>query len=380
MCNRLETFSKAAIANLELQCSEHKRNAEAQLKYSEICLTSQRETLQTLTQDQDDSLTWFGEVNHSKKITSEARKALHKLNIQIGEIEFVPDQKLLELMTEVSTLGMCKLSFNRDPAVIYKIIDQRSIRIVPARGNKDCNITGACRVSDGNVLLTDRSNKKLLRLDIDSTKVRDELRFSSEPWAICMINSKEAAVSFPEEQKNVKFISITNKLKIRRSMKLRHTCRALAFQGDELIVADQGVYVYVYKLNGILVRKISKDGLNETRLSDYYSIAVNENLIVLADWIEGILAFDRNGKLIWKYDGTDLKRAGGLCFDENGNILACGSQSINVVHIDRNGKKIGEIANTAHGLMYPTTLCFDEERSTIVVAQREADFILFRVQ
>lgn len=380
MSKRLDAFEKEALQSLDAIFTEYKENTESHLKEADRCLTSHSENLKTMTVDEEEIFKRINECKESKRAIKQIQNALHKLKVQIADTEFIPDSNLTDVISKVTTLGVCRLSFRRDPTVLYEVIEKREVRMVSEKSSHDCNITGAALMPDGRVLLADRSNKRLVRLDTVSNGVKDYVNFQTEPWSVCSIHASEAAVSFPEEQNNVKFIRIDKKMRISRSLKLRHTCRALAYDGEELLVTDQGIFVSIYTLDGTLLRKFSKNGHFDSRLTDFHSIAVKDNLIVVADWNEGLLAFDKNGQIVWKYDDRDLKRAGGLCFDKNGNVIACGSQSINLIQINGNGKKIGEIANSSNGLVYPTTVCFDEQRALIIVAQQEANTVFFCVR
>jgi hypothetical protein len=377
---QIDTFEKESIQNIEKALTEYVKKTETDLSEAKRRLSMRIDCLESVLHETEPSMIKIFEIKECQLEITETREALHKLKIQIPEIEFLPNDKLLNLLSETKSLGACQLNFRRDPTMLYEIAEKRETRVVPEKSNNNCNITGLVVLADGSVLLADRSNKKLIRLGADTYAIKNTIKFSSEPWAVCTVNSTEAVVSFPEEQKNIKFINVTNKIKVSRTMKLRHTCRGVAFDGNVLLVTDQGVFIYVYKLDGTLLTKFSKDGHAESQLTDFYAIAVRDDLIVVADWNEGLLAFDTSGKLIWKQNDPDLKRPSGVCFDETGNILACGSQSINVKQINREGKKIGEVANTSNGLVYPTSLWFDIRKSLLIVSQQEANTVVYRVR
>lgn len=379
MLKQIDKFEKESIHNIEISFRDYVKKTEDVLTEAKERLSMRTDYLESIQSVNEPSMLKIHEFKESQLEITETREVLHNLKILIPDIKFLPNDKLLTLSSEITSLGTCQLSFKRDPTVLYKIAEKREARVVPEKSNNNCNITGLVGLSDGSVLLADRSNKKLIRIEDKTFKIRNIIKFSSEPWSVCAINESEAVVSFPEEQKNIKFISVTNKMKVSRFLKLRHTCRGLAFEGNVLYVTDQGVFVYIYNVDGTLLTKFSKDGHVESTLTEFYAIAVNKDLVVVADWVEGVLAFDTSGKLIWKHNETDLKRTSGICFDECGNILACGSQSINVIHLDREGKRTGEVANTSNGLLYPTALWFDSRKSQLIVSQQEANTVLFRV-
>lgn len=373
----LENFEKNTIEKLDSHILEYQRETDAELKKAEAMLIEIEEQLKGLQESEVFTKEMYVEFKQSKKMVDEENDRLYKLKIQVTKIDFTKDSKFSSLLHDSMALGDCQLKLSRDPKIAYEIKDKSQTQL--GQSSAECNITGICVMPDGTVLLADRSKKIVQRLFPNTHKVKDAIKFSSEPWTVCAIRKGEAVVSFPEEQKNLKFIGLGSRMRTLRYLKLRHICRAVAFHDNELFVSDQGIYVYCYRLDGHLIRKFCTDQSETPMLSDFRSLAVNETLVVLADWSEGLLVFDKHGRFLWKYSGGDMKRADGVCFDECGNVLVCGSQSINILQLDKDGNKISELANTENDLVYPTAICFDEATSTVIVAQQEADVIFYRV-
>ena len=68
-----------------------------------------------------------------------------------------------------------------------------------------------------------------------------------------MINDTEAAVAVAVY---IKFVAITDKIEMMRSIKLDHTCDGLVYSAGELYVSDGNTNIHVYTVEGQKLRTI----------------------------------------------------------------------------------------------------------------------------
>jgi len=70
-----------------------------------------------------------------------------------------------------------------------------------------------------------------------------------------------------------------------------------------------------------------------------------------------------------------LKYAWDVCILDNGHVLVGGAQSNNVLQFDGDGRKVGELLKEEDGVKKPKSLCYDANRSRLVVIMDETDTI-----
>ena len=78
--------------------------------------------------------------------------------------------------------------------------------------------------------------------------------------------------------------------------------------------------------------------------------------------------------MLWKYCGSDLVRAVGVCVDGCGNVFVYGSGSENVLEFGDDGERLGEVVNLKkHGICYPRCILFEKKNRRLIVTCYEND-------
>ncbi|KAH3720644.1 hypothetical protein DPMN_063546 [Dreissena polymorpha] len=132
--------------------------------------------------------------------------------------------------------------------------------------NNTCKITGICETASGELLITDQTNCKVKLLD-QTYKVVAHYDFPVALWFMCSIDSSLVAVTVVNNR--VHFIRVTNGQLIKdRVITLQHECWGIAHHHGNLYITD-GSVLYLYTVDGRLVRKMYKDTSGYNRGNNY---------------------------------------------------------------------------------------------------------------
>ncbi|KAL4222624.1 hypothetical protein ACF0H5_018665 [Mactra antiquata] len=374
MIKILDKMEEATLKALERDVSDYITQIDHQFKEHEDELKKHKDNFDGIKIGDQNAVINVTEV---ERLCSKTTEFVDKIKYGQFDLDFIPDAKLKEF-SSCETMGDVSINMKRNGSKPYAIKSIEEICDGKVEDHTTRNISSICILVNGDIMLADSFNKSVTRYKCSTFRETACAKFLSYPWDMCVTASNELAVTFPEEIRNVRFLRTVRGLKQSRSLHLRHTCRGIDYFEEELFVTDQGIFVYIYTIDGVLLRKFSRDTTYKLQ-SDYRTISVSKRLIVLIDWEEGLIAFDREGKLLWKRNHNLIRRASGVCFDEYGNIFICSSRSLNIIQIDTYGTVIGEIAGTNQGIVRPTCVCFDTRKSTMIVGQQGAKTIKLKV-
>lgn len=233
---------------------------------------------------------------------------------------------------------------------------------------EQCNIWGTCTVGNGNILLADNANNKLKLLDKASYKMIATCMLPASPRSLCRINDSEVAVSL--SNKSIHFISTGHTLEIKKAIQLEHNCFGLAMTDEEMYISDGSQTVYEYTFDGVLLRTITQDPSGEALFAESRDITVSDdNTIHVADSRKGLVTLNKDGKLLWRYTGSELKGAYGVCTDGEGSLLVTGILSHNVMQFGTSGERLGEIIRASEDVQSPVSVCYDRYNERVIVTR-----------
>ena len=109
----------------------------------------------------------------------------------------------------------------------------------------------------------------------------------------------------------------------------------------------------------------------------------NNGKIYVTDKSNGLIALDRDGLVLWEYDGepdgepSDLYGARSVCVDGFGNVFVCGFFSDNVLEFGDDGERLGEVVSAKrHDISRrPQCVSFDRNNCRLIVTCLENDEI-----
>jgi len=244
---------------------------------------------------------------------------------------------------------------------------------------QDCWFTGALFLSDGRILLADRTNRKL-KLFTSNFNPITELALSSKPWDVTSISDKEIAVSLPAECR-IQFVSVDgNYMGLTRSISTDEPCFGVCHtQGKILTVTYDGdpPNMKILSTTGkeLTYVCVDDDGFALFSKPVYVTCTNNASQIYVSDERLGcVVSLKETGELNFAYSAMDLGNAAGLALDNEGNIYVCGATTNSVHVVSPNGDRVKVLVTGEH-VSYPRAVAFEPKEKKLLVTQGNQEIV-----
>ncbi|KAL4218876.1 hypothetical protein ACF0H5_021464 [Mactra antiquata] len=307
--------------------------------------------------------------------TTEDEKMMQESNNETEvDSSFRPNIKLTENVQDLHGIGDVLVA--KKKRNIYKLKNSRDITIKSSNDAYTCRSFGCCLIHDNQLLVTDGANQKLKRIDTSTMTVTDYCSLDSQPMGICCINQKEVVVACCYSHK-IQFVSIESQMTPTRKIDTSHVCHGIAIKDDNLYVTDEETSLYVYDMNGTLLRTIINDNDGNKLFSSIRHIVFSEsgNEMFVGDENSGIVCFDGKDNYLSTIKGSDLDGVSGVCTDGRGNIFVTGYWSNNVVQYSEDGKKLDVVIKQEDGLKEPLSMHFSQRQNRLFVTMDGSDIL-----
>ncbi|KAL4218743.1 hypothetical protein ACF0H5_021331 [Mactra antiquata] len=293
------------------------------------------------------------------------------------EISFRPNNTLMDYIQGVHGIGDV-LVVAKKKRNLYEFKGRRDINIKVSDDNITCSSYGCCLTYDNQLLVTDYDNKKVKRIDTQTLTVVGYVTLDSSPQGICCINQHVVAVGCYSPHK-IQFVSIKNKMTATRKIVTSHDCFGISMKDDNLFVTDFSTSLYIYDMNGTLLRTITNDDDGNKLFSKTTHIVFIEsgNIMYVCDRDNGLVCFDGKDNYLSTIKDSDLKGARGVCgvcTDGRGNLFVHGFSSNTIEQYNEDGKKIG-VVQLEDGSKYPTTIFFHRGQNRMFVTMYDSDIL-----
>ncbi|KAH3862344.1 hypothetical protein DPMN_025310 [Dreissena polymorpha] len=246
----------------------------------------------------------------------------------------------------------------------------------------ECFITGICVLTDGQVLVADRENKRFKLLN-QQYQVVSHCDVTVYVRDMCQITPSEVAVAVNDDYSNthnVQFITVTqSQLTLGRKLELQHTCIGIDHHEGELYICS-GTALFKYTLSGKQLCRLYEDAYDTVE-----KCAVSptgDRLYITSPDQNKLLTLARDGTLLATYTDPALVWPEGLHVTPAGQVLVCGWRSHTVLQVGWEGQsKLATLATEKDRVLYPRSVCYSSTTSSIIVGQQWEDNILvFRVE
>ncbi|KAH3879536.1 hypothetical protein DPMN_003439 [Dreissena polymorpha] len=323
-------------------------------------------------------------------VTSSIHKctSLHNVLSQFHEIvQKIGDHKELCLIASIkckhiiqqalTLLGKSGKAFN------VQSNNKHNVRI--PSDSDECWITGICVLTDGQVLVADRGNKRFKLLN-QQYQVVSHCGVAEYVRDMCQITPSEVAVAVDDDNytHNVQFITVTqSQLTLGRKLELQHGCKGIDHHEGELFICS-GTALFKYTLSGKQVCRLYEDESAHETVDKCAVSPTGDRLYItiISSWQDKLLTLARDGTLLATYTDPALDGPHGLHVTPAGQVLVCGFWSNTVLQVGWEGEsKLANLATQEDGVWYPQSVCYSSTTSSIIVGQLMDDNILvFRVE
>ncbi|XP_060573281.1 uncharacterized protein LOC132731171 [Ruditapes philippinarum] len=292
----LDTLEMATITTLEEKYKNAIEKLENDTNKLQKHIDELKRSSQKLTKSAGNKAQEFVNVKTSKKQITEAYEAEALTNTSAAKIEFNADLTMINAFKDFKTFGLVSVSESENMRdKLYDVKSKKQVYIKYENDRQTCNVYASCFTDDGLLFLADYSNKALKLIDLSSESMIDRLDLHASPLSICQIGKNEIAISL--DNQTIQFVSMGNKLKTAKQLKVDHFCHGLACKDDKLFISDQRTSVYIYDMNGSMLRKITSDKQGNTifRHNRHISVSNDGKMIYVADCTKGLIVLDLEG-------------------------------------------------------------------------------------
>ncbi|XP_060551481.1 uncharacterized protein LOC132713050 isoform X2 [Ruditapes philippinarum] len=230
------------------------------------------------------------------------------------------------------------------------------------RNNNDkdmCLITSICMLPNSEILLVDKENKRLKKLN-SSYKVRNHCDVAEEPYSVCYIGNNTAVASLGRY--TIQYMNVSGNIKLKKVIMLNHTCYGLACHGDTL-----------YVRSGDTIYKYDKDDCTQQQVLYHYQDKTYSRSIAVSDNGErlyfktktGLSTIDAKGNHISSHF-DDEYNIRDICIAGEGIVLVLDKK--NKLHqLGYNGEKLRTLDIMPLNISSSYFMCFDRERCRLIV-------------
>jgi len=241
-----------------------------------------------------------------------------------------------------------------------------------------CNISGICRLANGEFLLSDCENTKLKLLN-SCYQVMSTIDVPDWPHDVCSTGQREAAVSvdYTKDRHEILLVRVkAGKIEQMKTIKLQHTCRGLAHHGGHLYVAARTA-LYVYDMAGYHGRQLYSDKKGEMTV---YRCAVSPDgsrIYITNSSLHQLITLNKDGTMPSTLTHPELRFPSSPHVTAQGHVFVTCDIRYTVVHVTEknNQQTVTTLAGENNGLTEPVSLCFNSNGS-LVVCQRDDDNIV----
>jgi sugar lactone lactonase YvrE len=271
-----------------------------------------------------------------------------------------------------SSAGLNHVTENRSSVRIFNKDKEFNVKV--DNDNRLCDITGCCITTDGCLVLSDFTNKRLKKVSPKGLVTYIDL--PEQPSDVCCIGKNDNKVVVCGGN-SLYFVNSKGSMKITRSVTLSHKCNGVTHCGGKLYVIDDSS-IMKYASNGG-EKELLYTG--STSSSAFCHIATNENgtKLYVTDERSGLRTFDSSsGAILATLTDSGLKKAQGLCVDSEGNVLVSDFESDNVIKVDSCGQeKLGTVIQDGGDIRDPKCLCMNNQASKLYVGQWDDKLTVF---
>ncbi|XP_060562103.1 uncharacterized protein LOC132721753 [Ruditapes philippinarum] len=302
-----------------------------QLQTKKSMVTSAKDKFASTNTNQADEFVYVKMGEETANVANQYTEHV-KMKSTVEDIEFQPDRSILKKLKHKNNLGTLTEKGNKSYNV--KVRSDENV----------CDITSACCMEDGTIILADHSNNKLKRLHSYNYTVTNYYDLPGGPHQVCLINNKQVAVTIPS-LKEVNFISLERKMETANKINTDFRCFGLAYANNTLFISDEYTSVYMYTFYGSKLNQFSQNQSGHKLFSDIRSIAVNKYAarIYVADYNNGLIVLNNNGQVITSFNDEQLKGATCCYLTEESGVLVSGFGSYNVLEFSPDGELLEEV-------------------------------------
>lgn len=242
-------------------------------------------------------------------------------------------------------------------------------KISVKRGQNGLYINSGIILEDGQVVLTDKYNSRLILYSEDGNYQRD-IDLSCSPWDVTEIDKHQVAVSMPD----CSLIEIVDLVKgtVTHKFEISGQCSGIVFTNGTISVSVAGDGIQVLDMKGQKLKTLPVDVTRETFMTGdtdklYYTHYTTHTV--------HCTTFDQ--EQVYKFNHDELNFPQALSVDGDGHVFVTGFISNTLLCISPDGQHRQVLLRQSDGLNSPTAVFFERKRKLLLVCTNSASTVGF---
>ena len=361
--NKLEAIEAASEALCQKRYEENVSNIQTDV-FACNSLSNILDTMTQVLKSTSDETTLFLHMMRAKRNISAGLKMINSASWRARKqrLSFHQDSRVEHLFDGLKVLGQINTIQRLYNAVGIGAYD---VNVVSDKEKSDVMMYGCAFLSDGRIVVSDFSNKRLKILNT-GYKVTSCVELCGSPSGVCTTGNNEVAVCIFDKCL-IQFVNVRSCSRPTRSFKTELNCQGIEFYGNQLYVtvtSDSKNHVRIYSISGSLQHILEQNVF--TRINQIACCPFSETLYI-TDTMKGVLCLSTKGSLLAEIKDTEIMQPTGISPDGNGGFFVAGFKTNNVVHFGQDGAKVKIILTDKDGIKEPLSLCFDSSLSKLTV-------------
>jgi len=302
------------------------------------------------------------------------------------KMTFQPFKGITEYLSSLEMLGEVICEGGEKPLPgpdhVFEVETQVQHNVKVADDKLTCKISGICRLTNGEFLLSDNGNSKLKLLN-SSYQVMSTSDVPGCPRDVCSTGQREAAVTVDNDYQDRHEILLVRvkagRIEQMRTIELQHPCGGLVHHDGQLYVTT-GTALHVYDMAGGQGRQLYSD---ETGQYTVYRCAVSSDgsRIYITNYTHHqLVTLNKDGTTLSTLTHPKLRHQVTPHVTAQGHVfVTCwGRDAVVQVTEKNNQQTVTTLAGENNGLT-PFSLCFNSNGS-LVIGQVDDDIVELKLK
>ena len=280
------------------------------------------------------------------------------------KIFFDSNPTVMKIHTKgLGTVRTLRLKESRPNIADLIVKSSKKIDVKDPADSRDPWISGSVFMPSGELVLcfwNKDNGVKVLNTDFT---LKEQIKLQAIPWDVDTMSPVEVVVSSPGS-KSLIFVKVYPKLKTGSTVQFDQACRGVAVYNTSIFVSFEDGTVRILDRAGKQMETINSS--LESRVP-YYIAVPKLGLMYISEHYTNNIRLLNDGKEVYIYKHSLLKRPVGMYIDGGENVFVCGCESDNVHIIDKDGKHKRVLLTASDGLINPYTISFRPSDNTLIV-------------
>jgi len=294
---------------------------------------------------------------------------------------------ITEYMSSLEMLGevICKGGEKPLPGPDHVFeVEKHVLHNVKVADDKNvCFITGICRLAYGEFLLSDNKNSKLKLLN-SSYQVMSTSDVPNWPQDVCITGQREAAVTVDDGKDRHEILLVrvkAGKIEQMKTIKLQHTCGALAHHGDHLYVTTNTA-LRVYDMAGGHGRQLYSDEKGETSVNKCAVSPDCSRIYITNATHHQLITLNKDGTTLSTLTHPELHYPSSPHVTAQGHVFVTCFRRNTVVQVTEknNQQTVTTLAGANNGLTESWSLCFNSNGSLLVCQMDDNNIVELKLK